>query len=83
MKLPSWRKGEALVAVWRRLGSGIPVISEIEYPVALRSQRQCVFQLERDQKRYELKISLTDEGPPRAYLDGIRIYFEEISPTRR
>lgn len=74
------RQGAAIIAVWRTLGSGIPVTSEAQYAVTMRSQRQCVFHLERDRKRYEVKVSLTDEGQVRAYLDGFRIYLEEISP---
>ncbi len=74
-------KGREIVAVWRILGSGRPVLSETECSVEVKSPRQCVFFLQRDGKRYEVKLAFSDDGPVRAYLDGIRIYLVEKEPN--
>jgi hypothetical protein len=39
-------KEKSIVAVWRVLGSGRPVLSEIEYPVEIKSAHQCVFKVQ-------------------------------------
>lgn len=40
------KKSESICVVWRILGSGRPILSEIEIPVEAKSPRQCVFDVQ-------------------------------------
>src|SRR5688572_12662619 len=67
------QKGESLVAVWRILGSGRPVISEVEYPVEVRSAWQVRFEVElNDKSRAKIKVGITSPSEIRIHLNGVR-----------
>lgn len=71
------KKGEALVAVWRVLGSGRPVLLEVECPVEIKSSRCVEFDLRlRDKSRGRVKVLLGEHAEVRAFLNGIRILLE-------
>lgn len=75
-------KGNSICAIWRILGSGAPVVSEVEYPVEVKSQWQCVFEvLLRDKSRSKVKVELGERAEVRAYLNGVRIEIEEKKPN--
>lgn len=76
------RQDGAIKAVWRILGSGVPVVSQRSCTVEKRSERQCVFFLDPEKKHAEVKISLNDAGEVKAFLDGIRIYITEKKPNQ-
>ena len=82
-------KGESIYAVWRILGSGVPVASEVECPVEVKSPRQCVFEVQlRDKSRSKVKVEQGERSEVRVYLNGIRIEIDEkklnhaAEPTR-
>jgi len=76
-------KGGSILAVWRILGSGRPVLSEVEYPIETKGSRQCVFEVQlRDGSRGKVKIELGDASELRAYLNGIRFQIEEKKPAQ-
>jgi hypothetical protein len=78
------KKGESLVAVWRILGSGRPVISEIEYPVEVRSAWQIRFEVElKDRSRANIKVGITSPTEISIYLNGVRIPTREHPPRQR
>jgi hypothetical protein len=75
-------KGDSLVAVWRILGSGVPVISEVEYPVDLPSKWQARSEAKlRDGSTGKLKVSLYGAKDIRIFLNGVQVISEEISWT--
>jgi len=77
------RKSGAILAVWRVLGSGRPVLSEVEYPIEAKSPRQCVFEVQlRDGSRSKVKIELGDRSEVHAFLNGIRFQIEEKKPIQ-
>lgn len=76
-------KGESICAVWRILGSGVPVVSEVECPVEVKSPSQCVFEVQlRDKSRSKVKVELGEKSEVRAYLNGVRIEIEEKKPNK-
>lgn len=76
------KEGDSLVAIWRILGSGLPVISERSYPVKIMSRSQCRFSLELNGHSSEVKLNVDPDGKAKAYLDGIRIYVSERVPNK-
>lgn len=77
------RAGDTLRAVWRVLGSGVPVISEVEYPLEIVSPRQCAFSARlRGEVTRKVKVVIGERGEVLLYIDGLRIHAEEIKrPT--
>jgi hypothetical protein len=72
------RRGNSIRAVWRILGSGVPVVSEVESPVKINSERQCEFQVRlRDENRSKVKVELWNRSDVRIYLNGVRVDCEE------
>lgn len=74
------RKEGGLVAAWRILGSGRPVVSEKEYPVEVKGPTLGAFSLDRAGKHYDVKIDLSQKEV-RLYVDGFRIHLKEQLPA--
>lgn len=72
------KQNDTLVAVWRIRGSGIPIISEVEYPVQFLSRSQIVLEVVlSDKSNGRIKVEIRDGPEIRAYLNGVRIPLEE------
>jgi hypothetical protein len=77
------RKGDSILAVWRVLGSGRPVLSEVESPIEAKSPRQCVFAVQlRDGSRSKVKIEISDRSEVQAYLNGVKFPLKEKNPNK-
>ena len=77
------RKEESIVAVWRILGSGVHVLSEVEIPIRMMSAYQCTFVVHlRDETRVRLKVGIGEKSEIQAFLNGIRIHLEEMKPNQ-
>jgi|CXWL01.1.fsa_nt_gi hypothetical protein len=76
-------KGDSIYAVWRILGSGVPVLSEAEYPVEMKSPFQCVFEVQlRDKSRSMVKVGIGEASEVRVFLNGVRIMLQEKQPNQ-
>lgn len=72
------KKDDTLVAVWRIRGSGVPIISEIEYPVQFLSRTQVVVDVILSNKiPGRMKVEIRNGPEIRAYLNGVRLPIEE------
>lgn len=78
------KKSGSICAVWRILGSGRPILSEIEIPVEAKSPRQRVFDVHlRDGVRTKVKVQIGDGEEILTFLNGVRIRLDEKGRTGR
>ena len=67
-------KNDKLSVIWKIFGSGVPVVSETEYPVTKKSDWQYVFHVPNGTSKNEIKVSIHDEKITKVYINNIRIY---------
>jgi hypothetical protein len=71
-------RGSSTCAIWRVLGSGRPVLSEVEYPLELKNENQGVFNVQlRDKSWGRMKIEIRGRSDVRLFLNGLGISITE------
>jgi hypothetical protein len=68
------KKEKDLIIVWKVFGSGVPIVSEKEYPVKIKSDWQFRFHTGSGENINNFQVSILDKGKVKVYLNGIRIY---------
>jgi len=82
------KNNKKLFVVWKKFGSGVPVVSEVKYPVTIKSKWQYIFFIPHKSSQNEVKVSIHDKNIIKVYINNIRIYAkkmksQQVTPLNR
>jgi len=75
-------KGDGLEMVWKIFGSGVPVVSESRIPIIIKNEWQIRAKPTDTDCPREIKVEIGDQGEVRVFIDGIRIYIFDGTPSK-
>lgn len=68
--------GGKYVVVWKKFGSGRPIMKQLDCKVKVHNQYQFSFFLDAETKKNEFTVSITDQGT-KVFLNGVRVQLVE------